>query len=138
MPSGVLQGGDVRAGDGTRGKDSGDAGGHLYTVAELESIAAESSRLERRAEEAERSVNDLLVAHHMRGRIGEVFGGRVSGKIRSGIFVALEGEGISPGAVEGFAPVARSESFRLTEPVRVRLEEADLLRGRLRLSVAEA
>ncbi len=124
--------------DGARGgRVDGTGGGSRYAREALEPMASESSRLERRAEEAERAVNDLLAARHMLPMIGRELGGRVSGKVRSGIFVALEGEGFPPGSVEGFAPVARSSSFALTEAVRVRLEEVDLLRGRLRLSLLE-
>jgi hypothetical protein len=56
---------------------------------------------------------------------------------RSGVFVAIEGKGVAAGVAEGFAPVARPADFALTEPVRARLEEVDLLRGRLRLSLVE-
>jgi ribosomal protein S1 len=73
----------------------------------------------------------------IRPRTGEIFEGRVSGKVKTGIFVAFEGEGIPYGAAEGFVPVRRAAEFVLTEPVTVRLEEADLLRGRLRLSLVE-
>ncbi len=103
----------------------------------LAEIAAESSRLERRAEGAERALNDLMVAHHMRARVGQVFTGWVSGMVRTGVFVALQGKDLPVGLAEGFAPTARASRLVLTESVRVRLEEADLLRGRLRLSLLE-
>ncbi len=133
----ARQGRGGEAAGGRAGAVDGAGGGARFTREALEPIAAESSRLERRAEEAERAVNDLLAARHMLPMIGRELGGRVSGKVRSGIFVALEGEGFPPGSVEGFAPIVRSSSFSLTEPVRVRLEEVDLLRGRLRLSLVE-
>lgn len=106
-------------------------------TARLAEIAAEASRLERRAEQAERAVNNLVVAGHFSGRLGSVFQGRVSGTTRSGIFVALEGEGLAPGIAEGFAPAPRGKGFVLTEPVRVRLEQVDRLRGKLRLGLIE-
>jgi len=113
----------------------GTDGGKRPTRAEMEAVATESSRLERRAVDAERAITDLLVAHHLKKDLGRVFEGRVSGLSRGGIFVTLSGEGLPEGAAEGFAPAARGGGFVLTEPVRVRLEEADLLRGRLRLSI---
>ena len=45
----------------------------------LEDIAAEISTFERRAMAAERDTVDRLIAHHLSGRIGEEFDGRVSG-----------------------------------------------------------
>jgi ribonuclease R len=111
-------------------------GGHRYRREELEPVAVESSRLERRAEEAERTVNDLMVAHLLLPMVGREFSGRVSGKIRAGIFVALEGQGLAPGAAEGFVPLPGKRSFALTEQVKVRLEEVDLLRGRVRLALS--
>jgi len=110
-------------------------GGRDLAPARLAEIAVESSRLERRAEEAERAINDILMAQHMRPRVGEVFEGRVAGLVKTGIFVQLRGKDLPEGAAEGFAPSERAARFVLTEPVRVRLEAADLLRGRLRLEL---
>lgn len=121
---------------GSERKETAARAGTLSTV-RLAEIAAESSRLERRAEEAERAVNDLLMAHHMRARVGEVFEGRVAGKVKTGVFVQLQGKDLPDGAAEGFAPSPRASRFVLAEVVRVKLEEVDLLRGRLRLSLAE-
>lgn len=112
-------------------------GGRAYGKPDLETVAAESSRLERRAEEAERAVSDLLVAHHLLPMIGREFTGRVTGKVKTGIFVALEGPGLAPGAAEGFVPLPRARDYRLTEPLSVRLEEVDLLRGKARLALSE-
>ncbi|MBI3449374.1 MAG: VacB/RNase II family 3'-5' exoribonuclease [Acidobacteria bacterium] len=118
---------------------SGIAGARpLYGLARLSEIAAESSRLERRAEEAERAVNDLIMARVMRERVGEIFEGRISGSVKTGVFVQLSGKDLPPGAAEGFVPVAQTQKWKLAEVVRVKLEEADLLRGRLRLSLVSA
>lgn len=120
----------------SRKVEGGGAG--LPGTARVAEIAAECSRLERRAEEAERAVNDLLLARHMGERIGETFDGRVSGLTRRGIFVALEGGGLPPGLVEGYAPTDKASGYVLTEPVRVRVEETDSLRGKIRLGLVEA
>jgi hypothetical protein len=52
--------------------------------------------------------------------------------------VQLHGKGLPDGAAEGFAPTPGAARYLLTEPVRVKLEEADLLKGRLRFSIVEA
>jgi ribonuclease R len=117
------------------GDGDGETGGRIPTLDRLEEIAAESSRLERRAEGAERAVEDLLVARNLTSRIGSVYEGRVSGSSRNGVFVMLEGGGLPRGVAEGFARVARRAGYVLTEPVRARLEEVDQLRGHLRLEL---
>jgi predicted RNA-binding protein with RPS1 domain len=50
---------------------------------------------------AERDTVDRLVAHHLAGRIGEAFDGRVSGVTKSGLFVSLPQFG-----ADGFIPVS--------------------------------
>jgi ribonuclease R len=60
------------------------------THAELVNIAAESSRHERRAMEAEREVVDLYRAYLMRERIGDEFDGVVTGVAGFGAFVQIE------------------------------------------------
>ena len=67
----------------------------------LESIAAEISTTERRAMAAERETVDRLVAHHLAGRLGEAFQGRISGVTKSGLFVSLPQFG-----ADGFIPVS--------------------------------
>lgn len=69
--------------------------------ATLEPIAAEISTTERRAMAAERETVDRLVAHHLAGRIGEAFDGRVSGVTKSGLFISLPQFG-----ADGFIPVS--------------------------------
>ncbi len=69
--------------------------------AALETIAAEISTAERRAMAAERETVDRLIAHHLAGRIGEAFDGRISGVTKSGLFVSLPQYG-----ADGFIPVS--------------------------------
>lgn len=68
-----------------------------HTLAE---IAVQANQTERRAIEAERKVEDIKKAEYMSEHIGEVFTGRVSGVVASGVFVELEN------TVEGFVPAA--------------------------------
>lgn len=67
----------------------------------LPEVAKESSRLERRADEAERETDKLKKVQYMEARIGEVFQGVVSGVTAWGIYVEL------PNTVEGLVHVSR-------------------------------
>ncbi|MCI8308379.1 MAG: ribonuclease R [Lachnospiraceae bacterium] len=61
---------------------------HYYSI--LPYIADQSSRLERRAEEAEREVHKLKKAQYMVDHIGETYDGVISGVTNWGIYVELE------------------------------------------------
>ena len=67
----------------------------------LMQVASQSSRLERRAEEAERETNKLKKVEYMERHIGEVFTGVVSGVTQWGIYVEL------PNTVEGMVHVSK-------------------------------
>ncbi|MBR5316487.1 MAG: VacB/RNase II family 3'-5' exoribonuclease, partial [Lachnospiraceae bacterium] len=67
----------------------------------LPQVASQSSRLERRAEEAERETNKLKKVEYMERHIGEVFTGVVSGVTQWGIYVEL------PNTVEGMVHVSK-------------------------------
>ncbi|MDO6963082.1 ribonuclease R [Rhizobium alvei] len=117
---------------------------------QLDDVAAEISTFERRAMAAERETVDRLIAHHLAGRIGEEFDGRVAGVTKSGLFVSLPAYG-----ADGFVPVSTLGSdyfifdeahmalsgertglgYRLGDPVRVKLVEAIPLAGALRFEV---
>jgi len=58
--------------------------------AELEDLAAHCSFTERRAAEAEREAVRWKQAEYMRGRIGEVFSGHITGVVAFGAFVQLD------------------------------------------------
>ncbi|MBP1882626.1 ribonuclease R [Sinorhizobium mexicanum] len=116
----------------------------------LDDIAAEISTFERRAMAAERDTVDRLIAHHLNGRIGEEFDGRVSGVTKAGLFVTLPAYG-----ADGFIPISTlgrdyyiydeahqalsgeksGLGYRLGDPVRVKLEEAVPLAGALRFEM---
>ncbi|WP_337270838.1 ribonuclease R [Oryzifoliimicrobium ureilyticus] len=118
--------------------------------AKLDDIAAEISTFERRAMAAERETVDRLIAHHLAGRIGEQFDGRVSGVTKAGLFVALPDYG-----ADGFIPISTLGSdyfiydeahqaltgeksglgYRLGDSVTVRLAEAIPLAGALRFEM---
>jgi ribonuclease R len=118
--------------------------------ATLDDIAAEISTFERRAMAAERETVDRLIAHHLAGRVGEEFDGRVGGVTKSGLFVALPDYG-----ADGFVPISTlgmdyfiydeahqalsgektGLGYRLGDSVTVKLVEAIPLAGALRFEM---
>ncbi|MDB5525667.1 MAG: ribonuclease [Rhizobium sp.] len=128
----------------------GTGGLTMEEEAALDDIAAEISTFERRAMAAERETVDRLIAHHLVGRIGQEFDGRVSGVTRSGLFVSLPAYG-----ADGFVPISTIGNdyyiydeahqsisgersglgYRLGDAVRVKLVEAAPLAGALRFEI---
>ncbi len=116
----------------------------------LAEISAQISAAERRAMLAERETSDRLIAHFLADRVGASFDGRISGVTRAGLFVKLRETG-----ADGFVPArtigdeyfrydekghamvgARSgESYRLGDPVTVKLVEAAPVAGALRFEI---
>lgn len=64
-------------------------------------VAERSSKMERRAEEAERETDKLKKAEYMEGHIGEIFEGVISGITSWGVYVEL------PNTVEGMIHVSK-------------------------------
>ena len=99
---------------------------------------------------AERETVDRLIAHHLAGRIGEEFDGRVAGVTKSGLFIALPDYG-----ADGFVPVSTLGTdyfvydeahqaltgektglgYQLGDAVKVKLVEAVPLAGALRFEM---
>ena len=131
-------------------KLGGDGLPEATDVKALAEIAAQISATERRAMLAERETNDRLIAHFLSDRIGATFDGRISGVHRAGLFVKLRDTG-----ADGFVPArtigdeyfrfdekghamvgSRSgESYRLGDPVTVKLVEAAPVAGALRFEI---
>jgi ribonuclease R len=119
----------------------------------LAEVGAQISATERRAMLAERETNDRLIAHFLADRIGATFEGRISGVHRAGLFVKLRETG-----ADGFVPArtigdeyfrydekghamvgSRSgETYRLGDPVTVKLVEAAPVAGALRFEILSA
>jgi ribonuclease R len=117
---------------------------------ELPEIAAKISAAERRAMAAERETIDRLIAHHLVDKIGASFEGKVAGVTKSGLFVKLRDTG-----ADGFVPASTigadfyrydepthsligertGETFRLGDPVTVKLVEAAPIAGALRFEI---
>jgi ribonuclease R len=117
---------------------------------QLAEIAAEISATERRAMVAERETNDRLIAHFLGDRVGATFDGRISGVHRAGLFVKLHetgADGFVPARTIGdeyfhydekhHAMVGRhsGETYRLGDPVTVKLVEAAPVAGALRFEL---
>jgi ribonuclease R len=118
--------------------------------AALAEIAAQISATERRAMLAERETADRLIAHFLADRIGATFSGRISGVTRAGLFVKLDdtgADGFIPARTIGdeyfrfeerhHAMIGRNsgETYRLGDPVTVKLVEAAPVAGALRFSL---
>jgi len=119
-------------------------------IGELDQIAGQISETERRAMAAERETADRLIAAYLADRIGATFHARISGLVRTGLFVRL----IETGA-DGFVPASSigqeyfvhdevrhalvgedtGLAYRLGDPVEVRLVEAIPTAGALRFEM---
>ncbi|MEG1581678.1 MAG: ribonuclease R [Clostridia bacterium] len=117
------------------------------TIKNFEALAVSASEqasvTERKADEAERAVDDLKKTEYMVKHIGEVYEARISGVVEAGIFVALEN------TIEGmilkeylpddhyqfdekrFAIIGKKNSFKLGDKITVKAESVDLLLRRI-------
>lgn len=124
----------------------GDDGIDAATIASLDEIGVEISDTERRAMRAERSTNDRLIAHFLHSRLGAEFEGRVTGLVRSGLFVGLTETGadgyvgaatlgddyyVADEALRAMVGERSGKGFRVGDTVTVKLTEADPLRGQI-------
>lgn len=107
----------------------------------LPEVASQTSRLERRADEAERETDKLKKVQYMEQFVGETFTGVISGIMEWGIYVEL------PNTVEGLVRVSRlpgdffvydennyemtgtktGKKYKLGQKVRIRVKEVDPL-----------
>ena len=117
----------------------------------LDGVAVQSSMTERRAQEAERETDKMKMAEYMSYHLEEVFAGRISGVTAWGIFVEL------PNTVEGMVRLAdmvddyyrfdeeryqivgehSGKTYRLGDPVRVRVKGADAAARTIDFSLTE-
>lgn len=117
---------------------------------DLAGIAEHISTTERRAMAAERETVDRLIAYYLADRVGAEFTGRISGLIKSGLFIRLDDTG-----ADGFIPASTLDddyyhfvedqhalvgdrnnlAYRLGDQVEVRLVEAIPVAGALRFEM---
>ena len=120
-----------------RGRLNADRTAHYQAI--LPDVCVHSSKMERRADEAERETDKLKKAQFMQSHIGEEFEGMVSGITAWGIYVEL------PNTVEGLVRVASipgdfyvyreetyemvgqstGKSYKLGDKVKVVVKEVD-------------
>ncbi|MEW5978501.1 MAG: VacB/RNase II family 3'-5' exoribonuclease [Acidobacteriota bacterium] len=135
-------------------RDVGDPGSKrsLYDHEALETMAARSSDMERRADEAERELIDLKKLEFMRDKLGEEFDGIVIHITREGLYVELLDlfvEGIvkisslddddyqfrdRPVSLQGRSS---GRVYRLGDRLRLCVDRIDRFRNRVDLSVVE-
>lgn len=127
---------------------NGDGEDKLKTYSSIANEAAtDTSEKERRADQAERDVDDLYKLAYMEKRIGEEFDAVVSGVIESGIFAELAN------TVEGFVRIdclpddhyeyfaekfllkGRRHSFKIGDGVKVVVVGCDLCSRRIQFSL---
>lgn len=119
-------------------------------IDELEEVSAAISDTERRAMAAERDTVDRLIAAYLADRIGASFPAKVSGLVRSGLFVRLTetgADGFVPASAIGHEYFYHDEvrqalvgedtglAYQLGDPVEVRLVEAIPTAGALRFDM---
>ena len=75
--------------------DGGKRRKYLYSDEQMAKMAAHCSQRERRAEEAERDVLERMKCAWLEKHVGEAFDGRVTGVTSFGLFVDLDGHGVS-------------------------------------------
>ena len=120
-----------------------------YLLEFVEEASEQSSTTERNAEEAERTVDDQKKAEFMADKVGQIFDATVSGASESGIFVEL------PNTVEGliyteklpadhyiydeskFALIGKNHTYKLGDPLKVKLDQVDLNTRHIDFSLAE-
>ena len=128
----------------------GDGGLTDKEIDELEEISGAISDTERRAMAAERDTVDRLIAAYLADRIGAEFSAKVSGLVRSGLFVRLTktgADGFVPASAIGHEYFYHDEvrqalvgedtglAYQLGDPVEVRLVEAIPTAGALRFDM---
>lgn len=110
--------------------------------------AAAATESELKALSAERKIENLYKVIYMESFVGEEFSATVSSVTQFGMFAELENtcEGLVPiSEMDGvfffdeknLALRSRDRIYRLGDTVRVRLEEADRIKGKLRFSLVE-
>lgn len=120
-----------------RGRLDGDRAGHYRSI--LPDVCVHASKMERRADEAERETDKLKKAEYMSTQIGQQYDGVISGITSWGIYVEL------PNTVEGLVRVASipgdffvyreetyemvgqstGKTFKLGDRVKITVKEVD-------------
>jgi ribonuclease R len=129
------------------------ASGHRYSTAELQTLGAESSQRERRADDASRDVMGYLKCLYMQPRIGEIFDATISSALEFGLFVQLKEMPVDglvhisniPGDYweledggMGLVGQRTGRRWQLGDPVKVRLNRVDLTQRQIDFELVDA
>jgi ribonuclease R len=127
--------------------------GHRYTTAELQTLGAESSQRERRADEASRDVMGYLKCLYLQSRVGETFDATITSALEFGLFVQLKDMPIDglvhisaiPGDYwelenggMGLVGQRTGRRWQLGDPVTVRLSRVDLTQRQIDFELLDA
>jgi ribonuclease R len=129
------------------------ASGHRYTTAELQTLGAESSQRERRADDASRDVMGYLKCLYLEPRVGETFDATITSALEFGLFVQLKEMPIDglvhisaiPGDYwelenggMGLVGQRTGRRWQLGDTVRVRLSRVDLTQRQIDFELLDA
>jgi ribonuclease R len=129
------------------------ASGHRYSTAELQTLGAESSQRERRADDASRDVMGYLKCLYMQPRIGETFDATITSALEFGLFVQLKEMPVDglvhisaiPGDYweleeggMGLVGQRTGRRWQLGDAVRVRLNRVDLTQRQIDFELVDA
>jgi ribonuclease R len=127
--------------------------GHKYSTGELQTLGAESSQRERRADEAARDVMSYLKCLYLQPRVGESFEATISSALEFGLFVQLKEMPIDglvhisniPGDYwelenGGMGLVGRrtGKRWQMGDTVQVRLSRVDLTQRQIDFELLDA
>jgi ribonuclease R len=131
----------------------GSASGHRYSTAELQTLGAESSQRERRADDASRDVMGYLKCLYLEPRVGETFDATISSALEFGLFVQLKEMPIDglvhisaiPGDYweledggMGLVGQRSGRRWQIGDSVRVRLTRVDLTQRQIDFELLDA
>jgi ribonuclease R len=129
------------------------ASGHRYSTAELQTLGAESSQRERRADDASRDVMGYLKCLYLQPRVGETFDATITSALEFGLFVQLKDMPIDglvhisaiPGDYwelenggMGLVGQRTGRRWQMGDTVRVRLSRVDLTQRQIDFELLDA
>ena len=127
--------------------------GHRYSTAELQTLGAESSQRERRADDASRDVMGYLKCLYLQSRVGETFDATITSALEFGLFVQLKEMPIDglvhisaiPGDYwelenggMGLVGQRTGRRWQMGDTVRVRLSRVDLTQRQIDFELLDA
>jgi len=131
----------------------GSPSGRRYSTAELQTLGAESSQRERRADDASRDVMGYLKCLYLQPRVGETFDATITSALEFGLFVQLKEMPIDglvhisviPGDYweleqggMGLVGQRTGRRWQMGDTVRVRLSRVDLTQRQIDFELLDA